>query len=120
MNKLVDNCSAGLLMWISLMIDNQMLFGMVDSCLAKRCVTASVSLRDLPRRNYTGNVISDANGNPLHPEFILSVPIKLGNPVLTLYVDLLVIDNLSYSCIIGQSILQQLSSWSVCTSIMNN
>ena len=65
-NKLVDNCSAGSLMWISLMIDNQMLFGMVDSgatpsCLAKRCVTASVSLRDLPRRNYTGNVISDVN-----------------------------------------------------------
>ena len=79
----------------------------------KRCVEASHELKNLPRKPYSGYGLLDANGEILTPSFVITAPIVMGRPAISLTVNFVVIDSLPYSCIIGLSLLSKLKQWSV-------
>ena len=60
------------LIWIKVKLCRQELPAMVDSganpnCISHRCFQASRYLKNLPRFEYTGNIIVDANGQAVQP-----------------------------------------------------
>ena len=80
-------------------------------CLAKRCLTASPCLKDLPIVPYKGSGILDANGKHLQTYGVIKAPPVLGHPSLCYTIEFIIIDSLPYSCILGLSFLRQLDTW---------
>ena len=114
-----ENSDSVTLIWITVKICEVILPVMIDTgatpnCIATRCVEASSILRNLPRRVYTGNQILDANGQYLRPKFVISAPVVIGSPAISVQCEFVVIDTLPFSCIMGQSTLSKFSSWSIC------
>ena len=77
-NNLVQISDKNTLIWIKLKLGLQELPAMVDSganpnCISHRCFQASRYLKNLPRFKYTGNIIVDANGQAVEPEFVVKV-----------------------------------------------
>ena len=77
------------------------------------CPYKSNILRALPRKVYCGERIIDANGNHLEPKYVISTSLVLGTPAVSIQCEFLVIENLPFSCILGQSALSKFTSWSV-------
>ena len=82
-------------------------------CIARRCVSSSPILRDLPLKPYTGAPLLDANQRPLAANFVISVQFVAGTPSCSISVDMVVVDDLPYSCIVGTSLLAKLNNWGV-------
>ena len=106
------------LLWLKGTVSGQELPVLLDSgatvcCVAKRCVEASHELKTLPRKPYSGYGLLDANGEIITPSFVITAPIVMGRPAISLTVNFVVIDSLPYSCIIGLSLLSKLKQWSV-------
>ena len=49
--------------------------GATPNCIALRCVLGSPILKNLPRVPYAGKGIIDANGNLIHPKFVIYLPL---------------------------------------------
>lgn len=90
--------------------------GANPNCISKRCVEASDILRVLPRHPYSGKNIVDANGQPLKPLYVLKCHLQIGSPTLMLPTELIVIEYLPFSCIIGQKTLRTFTSWEISNS----
>ena len=91
---------------------------MVDSgasacCLALRCVLNSSKLKYIHREAYVGDQLFDAGGNPISPEFVITVSLQLGEPKLSVFQRFVVVKTLPFSCIMGQTFLNTLNSWTV-------
>ena len=104
------------LMWIRGEVNGQLLDILLDSgatksCIAMRCVTASPYLSSLPRRPYSGKLLVDVNNNPIKTSFEITCPLALGRPALSVNVTFVVVDDLSYSCIVGTNFLNKLETW---------
>ena len=82
-------------------------------CIAKRCVNSSASLRTLHPKPYRGMPLLDANQRPLAVLHVITVQFATGTPECKLTVDMVVVDDLPYSCIIGTSLLSKLNCWGV-------
>ena len=82
-------------------------------CIARRCVTSSPILRQLPLKPYTGVPLLDANRRPLAANNVISVQFIAGTPGCCISVDMVVVDNLPYSCIVGTSLLAKLNNWGI-------
>ena len=108
----------GKLKWIRGKVNNQFLNIMVDSganktCIARRCVTASPWLRNLPRRPYTGPGLFDVNGNPVSATSEIRATLVLGSPALSITINFVIVDDLPYSCILGTNYLDKLERWGI-------
>lgn len=108
----------GKLKWIRGKVNNQFLDIMLDSgatisCIARRCVTASPYLKDLPRRPYSGPGLFDVNGNQVSTAFEIRGPFVVGSPVLSIDTTFVVVDDLPYSCILGSNYLDKLERWGI-------
>ena len=106
------------LYWVKCKLSGQLLDCVLDSaatqcCIAKRCVSSSPILRKLPLKPYCGEPLLDANRRPLPATHVISVEFQVGKPLLSLRVDVIVVDHLPYSCIIGTTFLSRLKSWGV-------
>ena len=62
---------------------------------------------------YLGQPLLDANRRPLSANHVIKVQFHVGTPSLSLYVDVVVVDHLPYSCIVGTTFLSQLDKWGV-------
>ena len=82
-------------------------------CIARRCVSSSPILSRLPLKPYTGAPLLDANRKPLAANNLISVQFVAGTPSCSISVDMVVVDDLPYSCIIGTSLLAKLNNWGV-------
>ena len=88
--------------------------GATHNCIALRCVLGSNILKKLTRLKYDGKTLVGANGKPLpQPEFTIECTIVLGSPSITIRCMFVVIKDLPFSCIIGESTLLSLDSWEV-------
>ena len=99
-------------------INGQVLDCVLDSgatvtCIPRRCVTSSPTLSKLPLIPYTGRTLLDANRNPLSAKYVISTKFVVSMPSLSLDVDLIVVDNLPYSCLVGTSLLSKLQNWGI-------
>ena len=108
----------GKLKWIRGKVNNQFLDIMLDSgatnsCIARRCVTASSYLKDLPRHPYNGPGLVDVNGNSVSVAFVIRAPLVLGSPSISIYTNFAVVDDLPYSCILGSDYLDKLERWGI-------
>ena len=112
-----DNHSKSLI-WVSGYFNGKQLPAIIDSgaipcCIALRCVLNSPKLKCIMRQKYIGDRIIDANGNPVAPEFVIFVPLMLGQPAFSVTESFIVVKDLPFSCIIGQTLLNKLNNWSV-------
>ena len=89
--------------------------GATVSCISKRCVAASPSLKQLQQSVYTGPGLVRVNGGPLKVLYTVCAPVVIGNPAVFLQVQFAVIEDLPYSCIIGLDFLSQLKfgAWTI-------
>lgn len=78
-----------------------------------RCVLSSKHLRNLKRSEYTDNPLVGANGKPLQPMFTIECTITLGSPALSVQCTFVVVQDLPFSCIIGESTLLGFNSWKI-------
>ena len=106
------------LYWFKCKLSGQLLDCVLDSaatqcCIAKRCVSSSPILRNLPLKLYCGEPLLDANRRPLTATHVISIEFQVGKPLLSLQVDVVVVDHLPYSCIVGTTFLSRLESWGV-------
>ena len=85
--------------------------GATICCIAQHCVKASPQLKSLFRKPYIGSGLLDANGEIIMPSYVITAPVVVGSPSISLTVSFVVIK--SHSCIIGTSLLNQLKKWSV-------
>ena len=113
-----DRDEIGKLKWIRGKLNNQFLDIMIDSgatnsCIARRCVTASPHLKDLPLRPYSGPGLFDVNLNPVKTAFEIVVPFAVGTPVLWKNTTFVIVDDLPYSCILGSNFLDKLDRWGI-------
>ena len=106
-------------MWINAEICGEEIPIMLDcgathNCIALRCVLASNFLKKLTRSKYDGKTLVAANGKPLQqPEFTIECTIMLGSPSITIHCKFVVIQDLPFSCILGESTLLSFDSWEV-------
>ena len=82
-------------------------------CIAKRCVNSSSLLRKLQPKPYQGKPLLDANRRPIAVLHVITVQFVTGMPECRLTIDMVVVDNLPYSCIIGTTLLSKLNCWGV-------
>ena len=106
------------LYWFKCKLNGQLLDCVLDSaatqcCIARRCVSSSPTLRRLPLKPYVGQPLLDANRRPLSANHVIKVQFNMGTPLLSLHVDVVVVDHLPYSCIVGTTLLSQLDKWGV-------
>ena len=106
------------LYWFKCKLNHQLIDSVLDSaatqcCIAKRCVTSSPILGRLPLKPYNGQPLLDANQRPVSASHVISVQFVAGTPSCSLSIDVVVVDDLPYSCIIGTSLLAKLESWGV-------
>ncbi len=114
----VDSGTVHRLYWFKCKLNGQLLDCMLDSaatrcCIAKRCVTSSPFLRTLTPKPYRGRPLLDANQKPIAVMHVITVQFMAGSHECELTVDMVVIDGLAYSCIIGTTLLSMLNSWGV-------
>ena len=100
------------LLWLKGTVSGQELPILLDSG-ATVCCIASHEPKTLPRKPYSGYGLSDSNGEIIIPSFVITAPIVMGRPAISLTVNFVVIHSLPYSCIIGLSLLSKLKQWSV-------
>ena len=94
--------------------------GANPNCFSLLCVLGSEYLRNLPRHEYAGNKIVDANGQPMQPSFVLKCNMSLGSPEVNVYAEFVEIKWLPFSCILGQKTLKSFSSWEVLNENQNS
>ena len=82
-------------------------------CIARRCVSSSPILKRLPLKPYIGEPLLDANRRPLAANYVISVQFVAGTPSCSISVDMVVVDDLPYSCIVGTSLLAKVERWGV-------
>ena len=87
--------------------------GATVCCLAKRCFTGSPYLQNLPLQGYTGPGLLDANGQIMKPFGVIKAPLVVGHPAVSHIVELMIIDALPYSCILGLSFLNKFTKWGI-------
>ena len=80
-------------------------------CISKQCVAASPSLKQLQQGVYTSPGIVGVNGRSLKVLYTVCAPVVIGNHGISLQVQFAIIEDLPYSCIIGQDFLSQLKFW---------
>ena len=92
-------------------------------CIAKRCVTSNRLLKNLPVHSYNGPEFYGANSKPLKVDNI-RVRLVVGTPKFVSDIDFVIVENLPYSCIAGNSFLNGLQQWGVnnssCTLSLNS
>ena len=76
-------------------------------------MTSSRFLRNLTPKPYLGKPLLDANQRPIAVMHVITVQFVAGSPEGKLEVDMCVIEDLAYSCIIGTPLLAKLNSWGV-------
>ena len=109
----------GSLIWFNANINGEQLPIMLDSgathnCLALRCVQSSEQLRTLPQLEYKDDPLVGANGQLLsQPEFVIECIVSFGSPQVSVKCKFVVINQLPFSCIIGENILLGFDSWTV-------
>ncbi len=106
------------LYWFKCKLDQQLIDSVLDSaatqcCIARRCVTSSPILGRLPLKPYNGEPLLDANQRPISASHVISVQFVAGTPCCSVSIDVVVVDHLPYSCIIGTSLLAKFKSWGV-------
>ena len=83
-------------------------------CIAKRCITSNRVLKELPSYPYSGPQLCGANNQPLKADAVIRLKLETGTPLLTLYCEFVIVENLPYSCIAGNStFLNALEQWGV-------
>jgi len=87
--------------------------GATICCLALRCFTSSLNLRNLPVKPYFGPGIMSANGTLLKPYGLVNLPLTVGNPAICYTVEFIIIHELPYSCTLGLSFLNRLQKWGI-------
>ena len=108
----------GKLLWIEAVVSGEKLSIMLDSgathnCIALRCVLASKYLKNLKRSEYQDSLLVDANGKPLQSLFTIDCTVTIGSPSLSISCTFVVVQDLPFSCIIGESTLLSFKSWKV-------
>ena len=87
--------------------------GATICCLAKRCFTGSRCLENLTLKPYLGAGLLDANGKMMRPSGTIKAPLVIGHPAVPYTVEFVIIDELSYFCILGLSFLNKFSYWGI-------
>ena len=110
-------CRVRTLYWFMCRINNQPLECVLDSaatvtCVARRCITSNPVLNRLKLRVYTGTVV-DANKKPLSAKHSIRVTLVVGYPAISMEVDIVVVDDLPYSCLLGTDVLSKFRNWGV-------
>ena len=105
------------LYWFKSKLNGQLLDCVLDSaatvtCIAKRCVTSSSILKSLPRRPYKGVVVGASN-KPLDVDYFIRVNMVVGSPAESVSIDVVIVENLPYSCIVGTDVLAKFERWGV-------
>ena len=106
------------LIWISVKLSGQCIPVMIDTgatpnCIALRCVLGSPILKNLLRVPYAWKGIIDANGNLIHPKFVISPTLVLGLPTISFQSSFIVVETLPFSCILGQNTFSKFSRWTI-------
>ena len=106
------------LYWFTCRLNGQKLDAVLDSgatvtCVARRCVTGSPQLNQLPLIPYTGKPLLDANRKPLSARHVISTKFVVGVPALSVDVNIVVVDDLPYSCLVGTNLLSKLKTWGI-------
>ena len=105
------------LYWFKARLSGQLFDCVLDSaatvtCIAKRCVTSNPILRSLPRHPYQGTVVG-ALQKPLDAKHSIRVNMVVGSPAVSVNIDIVIVENLPYSCLVGTDVLASFEKWGV-------
>ena len=106
------------LYWFKCKLNGHILDCLLDSgasvtCIAKQCVTSNPILSQLIQKPYTGPILLDANRKPLSAKYVIRANFIAGTPVLSLDIDMVIVENFPYSCIVGTNLLSKLKHWGI-------
>ena len=105
------------LYWFKSKISGQLMESVLDSaatvsCIARRCITSNRVLNKLSLQPCN-DVVLGANKKPLVAKHYVRVTIVVGSPSVSVDVDMIVVDNLPYSCLIGTDVLSKFRNWGI-------